>query len=103
MATILGIVFDVAIVFLDLAWYIIIASIILSWLLVFNVINRHNQVVWGIWDGLQRMTEPLYRSIRRLLPNTGALDLAPLIVLIVISLLRYSVVPRLASGLIGSL
>ena len=103
MATALAIFFDIAIIFLDLVWYVIIAGIILSWLLVLNVVNRHNQVVWGIWDGINRMTEPLYRPIRRMLPNTGALDLAPLLVLIVISILRYSVVPRLAVGILGSL
>ena len=103
MATALAIFFDIAIIFLDLVWYVIIAGIILSWLLVLNVVNRHNQVVWGIWDGINRMTEPLYRPIRRMLPNTGALDLAPLLVLIVLSILRYSVVPRLAVGILGSL
>ena len=103
MATALAIFFDIAIIFLDLIWYVIIAGIILSWLLVLNVVNRHNQIVWGIWDGINRMTEPLYKPIRRMLPNTGALDLAPLLVLIVLSILRYSVVPRLAVGILGSL
>ena len=102
MATALAIFFDIAIIFLDLVWYVIIAGIILSWLLVLNVVNRHNQIVWGIWDGINRMTEPLYRPIRRMLPNTGAVDLAPLLVLIVLSILRYSVVPRLAVGILGS-
>ena len=103
MATALAIFFDIAIIFLDLVWYVIIAGIILSWLLVLNVVNRHTQIVWGSWDGINRMTEPLYKPIRRMLPNTGALDLAPLLVLIVLSILRYSVVPRLAVGILGSL
>jgi len=68
--------------------YVIIAHAILSWLISFNVINTHNDIVRGLWNGLGTITEPIYRPIRRVLPDFGALDLSPLVVLLVVSLLR---------------
>ena len=55
---------------------------ILSWLIAFNVINTHNDFVRQIWGALDRMTEPMYRPIRRILPEFGGLDLSPLVVLV---------------------
>ena len=66
----------------------IFVQVILSWLLAFNVVNRHNQFVGGLFHGLDRVLEPLYRPIRRILPDFGALDLAPLIVLLLVYFLR---------------
>ena len=74
---------------------VIFVQVILSWLLAFNVINRHSQVVSGIIYGLDRLTEPLYRPIRRILPDFGAIDLAPLVVLLVVSFLRTRALPYL--------
>ncbi len=71
-------------VILNLVWWIIIVQAILSWLIAFNVINTHNDVVRQIWNALQVMTEPLYRPIRRILPDFGALDLSPMVVLLII-------------------
>lgn len=69
-------------VLLDVVWWIIIVQAILSWLIAFNVINTSNEMVRTVWTALQRMTEPLYRPIRRILPDFGALDLSPMVVLI---------------------
>lgn len=77
-----------------LMWIIIIQAI-LSWLIAFNVINTHNDFVRGIWTALERMTDPLYRPIRRILPDFGALDLSPLVVLLVIFFIRGTVIPYL--------
>ena len=66
---------------LNFVWWIIVLGAILSWLIGFNIVNRSNQVVWTIYDSLNRLTEPLYKPIRRLLPSTGAFDFAPLILL----------------------
>ena len=74
-------------ILLDVVWWIIIVQAILSWLIAFNVINTSNEGVRTIWNALTRMTEPLYRPIRRILPDFGALDLSPLVVLIVIVIL----------------
>ena len=73
---------------LMIAQWMIVIQAILSWLIAFNVINTSNGAVRGIWQALERLTEPLYRPIRRVLPDFGALDLAPLVVLLVIILLR---------------
>ncbi len=64
---------------LDLYMYILIASAIMSWLVAFNVVNLRNQVVSAIASFLYTMTEPLLRPIRRVMPNTGGLDLSFLV------------------------
>ena len=80
---------------LNFVWWVIILGAILSWLIGFNIVNRSNQLVWTIWDSLNRLTEPLYKPIRRLLPNTGAFDFAPLIVLFIIMFLQIVVLGNL--------
>ena len=74
-------------ILLDVVWWVIVIQAILSWLIAFNVINTSNEGVRTIWNALQRMTDPLYRPIRRILPDFGALDLSPLVVLIAIVIL----------------
>ena len=73
---------------LMIAQWVIVIQAILSWLIAFNVINTSNDAVRGIWQALDRVTESLYRPLRRILPDFGALDLAPLVVLLIIILLR---------------
>ena len=73
---------------LDEIWFIMIVHIIMSWLINFQVLNLRQPLVAQIWDGLNRLLEPIYAPIRRILPNTGALDLAPLVVFILIIVLR---------------
>lgn len=68
--------------------YIIIAQAILSWLVVFNVINMQSDFVRNFLGALDRITEPLYRPIRRILPDFGGLDFSPLVVLLLILVLR---------------
>ena len=62
--------------------YIVIASVILSWLMAFGVVNPYNPTVRAIWQGLNAVTEPLLRPIRNILPNMGAIDLSPVILLL---------------------
>lgn len=76
---------QIAQLLLNVLWWIIIVQAILSWLIAFNVINTHSDFVRAVWTGLQRLTEPLYRPIRRILPDFGALDLSPLVVLLLIA------------------
>jgi YggT family protein len=75
-------------ILLNVAWWIIIVQAILSWLIAFNVINTSNDIVRSIWIALDRLTEPLYRPIRRIMPDLGALDLSPMVVLIIIIILQ---------------
>ncbi|MBC7833008.1 MAG: YggT family protein [Hyphomicrobium sp.] len=62
--------------------YIVIASVILSWLMAFGVVNPYNPTVRAIWQGLNAVTEPLLRPIRNILPNLGAIDLSPVVLLL---------------------
>ncbi|WBU56478.1 YggT family protein [Paracoccus sediminicola] len=73
---------------LSVIWFLMIAHIIMSWLINFQVLNLRQPLVATIWDGLNRLLEPVYAPIRRILPNTGGLDLAPLVVFIIIIILR---------------
>ena len=73
---------------LDVAWFIIIAHIIMSWLINFQVLNLRQPLVSQIWYGLERILEPLYSRVRRILPPMGGLDLAPLVVLIGVFAIR---------------
>jgi YggT family protein len=68
--------------------WIIIASAVLSWLVAFDVVNMRNRLVYLIGDALNRLTEPVYRRIRRFLPDMGGLDLSPLIVIFGLMFLR---------------
>ena len=65
----------------DIVFWIVIIQIILSWLINFDVINLRQPFVWQVWRGLNAITEPVYRPIRRMLPDMGGLDLSPMIVL----------------------
>ena len=83
---------------LNLLWWVIVIQAILSWLIAFNIINTYNDFVRSVWNALQRITEPLYRPIRRILPDFGALDLSPLIVLLLIYILSNIVLPNIAAS-----
>jgi YggT family protein len=87
-------------ILLNLVWWIIVIQAILSWLIAFNVINTHNDVVRSIWQALDRMTEPLYRPIRKIMPDFGALDLSPMVVLLVLYILMNVILPNLLSSVV---
>jgi len=82
--------FQILMLLLDVVWFILIAHIIMSWLINFQVqvLNLRQPLVAQLWYGLNRLLEPLYAPIRRLLPDMGGLDLAPLVVLLGIYSLR---------------
>ncbi len=73
---------------LQLYTFVIFAMVIMSWLISFNVINRHNQFVDMIWRTTVALTEPLLRPIRNIMPSLGGLDLSPIILLLSIFFLR---------------
>ena len=81
---------------LDVAFFIMLVHIIMSWLINFQVLNLHQQLVRQIWDGLTRLLEPIYQPIRRYMPHTGALDLAPLVLFIGIIIVRDIVIVDVA-------
>ena len=73
---------------IDVLWFIVIVHVVLSWLINFNVLNLRQPIVAQIWDGLNRLLEPIYRRIRSVLPDMGGLDLSPLVLLIGLYALR---------------
>ena len=80
---------------LDIAFFIMIVHIIMSWLISFQVLNLHQQLVAQIWFGLNRLLEPIYGPIRRILPDTRPLDLAPLVAFVIIISLRDYILPEI--------
>lgn len=85
---------------LAIAFWVIVIQVIMSWLINFNVINLHQPLVRQIWDGLNRLTAPVYGRIRRFLPSMGGLDFAPMIVILGIFFLRNLVTVDLARALL---
>ena len=79
---VLGPFIEVTIVAIDLYMWVVIISVILSWLVAFNIINTSNRFVYAVVDFLHRITEPAMRQIRRLLPNLGGIDIAPVILIL---------------------
>ena len=76
--------FEILMLILGIAKFFIFAHFIMSWLINFQVLNIRQPVVQQIWYGLNRLLEPLYGPVRRLLPAMAGLDLSPLVVLIAI-------------------
>ena len=79
---------EVILILLNIYWWIIVLAVIMSWLIAFNVVNTRNQIVGMIADTLYRLTEPVFRPIRNMLPNLGGIDISPLIVLLIIYLIE---------------
>ena len=69
---------------LELYYYIVIANVIISWLVAFNVLNTQNRFVYSILELTYRLTEPFLNKIRRFIPNLGTLDISPIILLLLI-------------------
>ncbi|MEL7464907.1 MAG: YggT family protein [Pseudomonadota bacterium] len=78
----MGSIAEILMFVLGFAWWVIIIQAIMSWLISFNVLNIRQALVYQIWSGLNRITEPVYRPIRKVLPPMGGLDLTPIVVLI---------------------
>ena len=68
--------------------YVVIANVVLSWLIAFNILNTSNRFVYSILDFTYRMTEPFLNRIRRYLPNLGVFDISPIILLMLIWIIQ---------------
>ncbi len=79
---------QILLLILGVVQFIILAHVIMSWLINFQVLNLRQPIVYQIWDGLNRLLEPVYGRIRRILPQMGGLDLAPLVALLAVYALR---------------
>lgn len=80
--------YQILMLILQIAQFLILAQVIMSWLVNFQVLNLRQPLVAQVWDGLNRLLEPIYAPVRRVLPPMGGLDLAPLVVLIAIYALQ---------------
>ncbi len=89
--------FQILMLLLDVVWFFIIAHVIMSWLINFQVLNLRQPLVAQIWDGLNRLLEPIYGRVRRFMPQMGGLDLAPLVVLIGVAILRIILINNAAA------
>ncbi len=78
---------------LQVLTWVIFAQIILSWLVAFNVINTSSNFVRSALHALDRLTAPLYRPIRRLMPDFGGIDFSPMVILLIVFILRSKVLP----------
>ena len=88
---------------IGIAIFLIIVSAIVSWLVAFNVINMRNSTVYRIVMALEAVTDPLYRPVRRFIPNLGGLDLSPIVVLLLLQALQILVHRTIAGPLVAAL
>jgi len=89
--------FQILMLILDVVWFIMIAHIIMSWLINFQVLNLRQPLVAQIWYGLNRLLDPIYGRIRSFLPDMGGIDLAPLVALIGVYALRIILINNAAA------
>ena len=77
-------IFYLALQILKLYSYVVIANVVVSWLITFNILNTQNRFVYSILELSYRLTDPILNRIRRFLPNLGSLDISPIILLLLI-------------------
>ena len=83
---------------LDVLWWVIIAQVIVSWLVAFNVLNTTSAGVRGFLSALERITAPIYAPIRKVLPDFGGIDFSPLVILLLIALVEGRILEPLKYG-----
>lgn len=88
MSPLIATVLQVFVAILGVVWFVVIAHVVVSWLVNFQVLNLRQPLVAQIWYALNKLVEPIYRPIRRFLPDLGGIDLAPLVVLLILFFLR---------------
>jgi YggT family protein len=81
---------------LTLYIYVLIAMAVMSWLIAFSVVNSRSPIVHAIGDFLYRITDPLLRPIRNLLPNLGGIDISPVILILIIIFIQSVIIPNIA-------
>ena len=85
-------ILDIVLIVLNLYTWVVILGAILSWLIAFGVVNIRNDLVRTAWNLFLALTEPFLRPIRNVLPNTGGLDLSPIVLLLGVMLLERIIV-----------
>ena len=100
MVSIIYFIFSILGGLLTLLWWAIIISAVLSWLVAFDIINLRNQAVYQISTFLDRVTDPILRPFRRIIPPLGGVDISPIIVLLIITGVRTILLPALRDTLV---
>ena len=77
-------IFYLVLQILKLYSYVVIANVIISWLIAFNILNTQNRFIYSILELSYRLTDPILNKIRRFLPNLGSFDISPIILLLLI-------------------
>ena len=77
-------IFYLVLQILKLYYYVVIANVVISWLVAFNVLNTQNRFVYSVLEMTYRLTDPILNRIRRFIPNLGSLDISPVILLVLI-------------------
>jgi YggT family protein len=85
-------ILDIILLVLQIYIWLLIAAAVLSWLIAFNVVNTRNQVVHMVGEFLYRVTEPLLRPIRSMLPHLGGIDVSPVILILIILMIENVIV-----------
>ena len=101
MVAIINFVFFILSGLLSLLWWAIIISAVLSWLVAFDIINLRNNAVYQISTFLDRVTDPILRPFRRIIPPLGGVDISPIIVLLIITGVQSILLPALHRALVG--
>ena len=77
-------IFYLVLQILKIYFYVVIANVVISWLIAFNILNTSNRFVYSVLELTYRLTDPILNKIRRFLPNLGAFDISPIILLLLI-------------------
>ncbi|MBT2131487.1 YggT family protein [Aliiroseovarius lamellibrachiae] len=88
---------QILLMIIQIVWYVVIAHVVMSWLINFQVLNLRQQLVAQIWYGLERLLGPIYAKIRSFLPPMGGLDLAPLVLLLGLMAIRIVLINNASS------
>lgn len=96
------IIFNVLFFVINLYFWAIILAAVFSILAAFGILDTRNRMVWTIGDFLYRITDPVLRPIRNLLPNFGGIDISPLIVLVLIQLVIVPLLGRIEMAILGN-
>jgi YggT family protein len=85
----------------SVAFWVILGSVIMSWLIAFNIVNAHNPTVRQVRYALHRLTEPVLGPIRRILPDLGGIDISPIILLLALEFVRITVLRSVLPAVLG--
>ncbi len=94
--------FSLIAMIIDVFWWLVIISVVVSWLVAFNVINLQNSFVYNMYNSLNGIIEPMLRPFRRFLPDMGGVDLSPIFLLLILTFLSFFIGQKIPYCLAGT-